>query len=162
MIDIQNEASQTREENQTKKGKKRAMSEPLSDDDESGDDMTMQVDIDVGAEGDPDLLVPMPEATGIEALRNKLHARMAELRNRGRPARRTGEPGDRDELLEERRRQRAAMRERRRKETKERIKRVEEMKGKKNKDNREERQKGNSTKVCQKYDSFFFKLTSTQ
>lgn len=80
-------------------------------------------------------LVPMPESSGIEALRKKLHTRMVELRNRGQ----SGEAGDRDELLEERRRQRATMRERRRKETREKIKREEEMRGKK--------QKGHSTKV---------------
>jgi hypothetical protein len=62
-----------------------------------------------------------------------------------------GEAGDRDELLEERRRQRAAMRERRWKETKEKIRKEEEMKGKKGKDRekekRENRDKGNLTKV---------------
>lgn len=149
MIEIQNEASQTREESQTKKGKKRAIPDLQSGEDEPGDDMAIQVDVDLAAEGDSDLLVPMPEASGIEALRNKLHIRMAELRNKGRPAPTKGEPGNRDELLEERRRQRAAMRERRRKETKEKIKRAEEMKGRRNKDNREERRKGHSTKVCQ-------------
>ncbi|KXN85271.1 Surfeit locus protein 6 [Leucoagaricus sp. SymC.cos] len=99
------------------------------------------------AEGDEEKLVPMPESTGISALRKKLHDRIAELRNKGRPW--SGEAGGRDELLEERRRQRAAMRERRRRETKEKIKREEEMKGKKNKDKdkREEKQKGNSTKT---------------
>lgn len=162
MIEIQNEAFQTQEDKQAKKRTKRTLPEPQSDDDPSGDDVAMQVDFDLGAEGeknDSDVgekLVPMPETNGIEALRNKLHIRMAEMRNKGRPAPTKGEPGDRDELLEERRRQRAAMRERRRKETKERIKRAEEMKGKKNKDSREERKKGNSTKVRQKHDSRIF------
>jgi FtsZ-interacting cell division protein ZipA len=53
----------------------------------------------------------MPVSGGIESLREKLHARMSQLRRGG------GETGDKDDLLEERRRQRAAMRERRRKET---------------------------------------------
>jgi len=44
-----------------------------------------------------------------------------------------GEAGDRDELLEDRRRQFAAMREKRWKETKEKIQREEEAKGKKGK-----------------------------
>ncbi|KAF7762436.1 hypothetical protein Agabi119p4_9029 [Agaricus bisporus var. burnettii] len=153
VIEIQNEAFQTQEDKQAKKRTKRTLPEPQSDDDPSGDDVAMQVDFDLGAEGeknDSDVgekLVPMPETNGIEALRNKLHIRMAEMRNKGRPAPTKGEPGNRDELLEERRRQRAAMRERRRKETKERIKRAEEMKGKKNKDSREERKKGNYTKT---------------
>lgn len=86
----------------------------------------------------------MPGSGGIEALRKKLHDRMAQLRNRGRYV---GEAGDRDALLEERRSQRAAMRDRRRKERKEKIRHEAETKGKKNKDRREEKQKGNATKV---------------
>lgn len=75
-------------------------------------------------------LKPMPEAGGIEVLREKLHTKIALLR-RGRPM--NEEAGDKDDLLEERRRQRAAMRERRRRETKEKIRREEEMKAKKTK-----------------------------
>ena len=97
-------------------------------------------------------ITPMPTSGGIEALRDKLHARMAALRRGGGAGNMNGvEPHDRDELLEERRRQRATMRERRRKETKEKIRRAEEMKGKKGKekekDKRENRDKGNMTKV---------------
>ncbi|KAF9446466.1 SURF6-domain-containing protein [Macrolepiota fuliginosa MF-IS2] len=153
IIDIQNETLQEQDNAKTKKNKKRKVSEPHSDDDGSEEDISMQVDIDLSAGEDEDdaegggELVPMPESGGIEALRKKLHDRMAKLRNRGRPAFASGEAGDRDELLEERRRQRAAMRERRRRETKEKIKREEEMKGKKNKDKREEKQKGNATKT---------------
>jgi hypothetical protein len=92
-------------------------------------------------------ILPMPVSGGIESLREKLHARMSQLR-RGAGG---GEAGDKDDLLEERRRQRAAMRERRRKETREKIRREEEMKGKKSKDKekekRENRDKGNVTKV---------------
>ena len=66
----------------------------------------------------------MPVSGGIESLREKLHARMSQLRRGG------GEAGDKDDLLEERRRQRAAMRERRRKETREKI-RTEEVKSSK-------------------------------
>lgn len=92
-------------------------------------------------------LVPMPESGGIQALREKLHARMAQLKRGGRWQAGGGEAGSRDELLDERRRQRAAMRERRRKETKEKIRREEEMKGKRGKDKEREKAKGSLTKV---------------
>ena len=116
----------------------------------------MDLDVDMQDENDEEdaedddddaELVPMHPSGGIESLRERLHARMAALR-RGGGANKT-EPQDRDELLEERRRQRAAMRERRRKETKEKIRRAEEMKGKKGKekDKRENRDKGNPTRV---------------
>ena len=99
----------------------------------------MDVNIDIPSDGAGDTEIqPMPVSGGIESLREKLHARMSQLRRGG------GEAGDKDDLLEERRRQRAAMRERRRKETREKIRTEEEMKGKKSKDNRE---KGNVTKV---------------
>jgi len=81
-------------------------------------------------EADMDLK-PMPDAGGIDVLREKLQAKIALLRRGGRPM--DGEAGDKDDLLEERRRQRGAMRERRRKETKEKIRREEEMKAKKTK-----------------------------
>ena len=108
----------------------------------------MPDDQDDGA-GDTEILT-MSVSGGIESLREKLHARISQLRRGG------GEAGDKDDLLEERRRQRAAMRERRRKETREKIRREEEMKGKKSKDKekekRENRHKGNVTKVI---DSIF-------
>ncbi|KAF8635000.1 hypothetical protein AX15_000613 [Amanita polypyramis BW_CC] len=87
-------------------------------------------------------IVPMPESGGIENLRKKLHARMDELKKRNKTPR--GEAGDRDELLEERRRQRAVMRERRRKETKEKIKKEAEIKGKKK---QKDASKGSQTKT---------------
>lgn len=115
----------------------------------------MDVDIDLGNDDDEEMeeqdagILPMPESGGIETLRDKLHARMAALRRGGN--KNGTEAGDRDELLEERRRQRAAMREKRRKETKEKIRREEEMKGKKSKekekDKKDSRDKGNLTKV---------------
>jgi len=117
----------------------------------------MDVDIDLPetnddnhVEEDGPQITPMPTSGGIESLREKLHARMAALRRGGGAMHTNGtEPHDRDGLLEERRRQRAAMRERRRKETKEKIRRAEEMKGKKGKekDKRENRDKGNLAKV---------------
>ena len=69
--------------------------------------------------GASDEMVPMPQVESITVLKGKLHARMVSLR---RPGAQNDEPGDRDELLEERRKQRAVLREKRRKETKERKK----------------------------------------
>jgi hypothetical protein len=65
----------------------------------------------------------MPVSGGIESLREKLHARMLQLC-------RGGEAGDKDDLLEERRRQRATMHERIREEEEREIRTEEEMKGK--------------------------------
>ena len=93
---------------------------------------------DAGMDVDDAPPVPMPASGGIQALRERLHARMAELRQKNRGG--AGEAGSRDELLEERRLQRAAMRERRRKETKEKIRREEERKGK-GKDKGKEKEK---------------------
>ncbi|KIM82723.1 hypothetical protein PILCRDRAFT_820017 [Piloderma croceum F 1598] len=90
-------------------------------------------------------IVPMQELGSISVLREKLHARMAALR-RGGTDKGDGEAGDRDELLEERRRQRAAMREKRRRETKEKIRREEEAKGKKGKE-KDSRAQGHLTKA---------------
>lgn len=91
-------------------------------------------------------VMPMPELGSIAALREKLHARMAALRRSGSKDGGNVEAGDRDELLEERRRQRAAMREKRRKETKEKIRLEEEAKGKKGK-RKDSRIQGHQTKV---------------
>ncbi|KAI6020281.1 hypothetical protein PISMIDRAFT_44120, partial [Pisolithus microcarpus 441] len=75
----------------------------------------------------PTEMVPMRPAESVTVLREKLHARMATLRQGG-----GGEPSSRDDLLEERRNQRAILREKRRKETKERKKaEKEKSKGKK-------------------------------
>ena len=106
--------------------------------------------IDEGSEeASEEKFVPMPETPGIQSLRDKLHARMEQLRrNKGRFTN-SGEPSSKDELLEERRRQRGLMRDRRRKETKEKIRREEENRngGKKGKE-KEKEKKGNQTKVC--------------
>ncbi|KIJ64924.1 hypothetical protein HYDPIDRAFT_111607 [Hydnomerulius pinastri MD-312] len=141
IVDLQNEAALEQEYEALKadkkgKGKRKAPSpSPAEDDDE--DDDAMQVDDLEGVEDQdatsslPDVadedMVPMPQAESIAALREKLHARMAALRKGGGQ----GEPGDKDELLEERRKQRAALREKRRKETRERRKA--EAEGKKDK-----------------------------
>jgi len=67
----------------------------------------------------------MPSTQGIQALRDKLHAKMDQLR-RDRVG---NQPETKDELLEERRKQRGLMRDRRRKETKEKIRLEKEKKG---------------------------------
>jgi hypothetical protein len=67
--------------------------------------------------------VPLSRPESIETLRAKLHAKIDAMRSKKRG-------GSKDELLEERRLQRAAMRERRRKETKAKIKREKESRGK--------------------------------
>ncbi|SJK97891.1 uncharacterized protein ARMOST_01147 [Armillaria ostoyae] len=150
VIDIQNERAK---QSSTSKGKRKA-ADPPSDGDADSSEGMMDVDIDLGddsknedeeTETPPADIVPMPQSNGIMALRQKLHHKMAEVRRGGHG----GEAGDRDELLEERRRQRAAMRERRRKETKERIKREEETRGKKGKDKekKDTRAQGNITKT---------------
>ena len=72
-------------------------------------------------------ITPMPSTQGIQALRDKLHAKMDQLRRN-----RVGDqPETKDELLEERRKQRGLMRDRRRKETKEKIRLEKEEKEKK-------------------------------
>ncbi|KAG2757252.1 SURF6-domain-containing protein, partial [Suillus brevipes Sb2] len=124
VIDLQNEVALELEgANSKAKGKRKAAvlgSDSDADDDE--DDVMQVDDVDlsdsaVAAPLDP--LVPMAKPESIASLRDKLHLRMAALRRGGQGG---GEPGDKDELLEERRKQRAALREKRRKETKERRK----------------------------------------
>ncbi|TFK65005.1 hypothetical protein BDN72DRAFT_801631 [Pluteus cervinus] len=156
ILDIQNETAASKSKSKGKGKQKQVdqddQDEDSSNDDASSDEGNMQVDIDLDDDeedlgmdvysSEPDQIVPMPTSGGIENLRDKLHARMAQLRRGNRRLYTNGgEAGDRDELLEERRRQRAAMRERRRKETKEKIKREEEMRGKKPKDKEAEKQK---------------------
>jgi hypothetical protein len=89
----------------------------------SGSDLDEDDDAEDADDGVSAPLVPMAAASDVSALRAKLHARMATLRRGGAPA-------SRDELLDERRAARAAMRERRRKETREKIRRQEEARGK--------------------------------
>lgn len=141
-MDLQNEARAS--------SSKRKLDEPDSEDGDDEDDDEMSVDVDLEAEDDDDddvdmdeSLVPMAQSGGISELRDKLHARMAQLRRGGRA------PSGRDELLEERRRQRGAMRDRRRQATKEKIKREEESKTKRKPDigKDEKKKQGNITKV---------------
>ncbi|THU84549.1 hypothetical protein K435DRAFT_870138 [Dendrothele bispora CBS 962.96] len=167
IVDIQNEAALAKQSSKQKtngkdkdkdKGKRKATEDDSEDDGDDEDAMDVDVRIDEGFSDsdsgrsddeeeeeeeddaamkvDTDTLVPMPSTSDISVLREKLHAKMLALRRGGKPAN-DGEAGDRDELLEERRKQRAILRERRRKETKEKKKREEETKGKKAKERKE-------------------------
>jgi len=71
--------------------------------------------------------VPLSQPESIETLRAKLHAKIETLRSNKRH---DAEGKSKDELLEERRLHRAALRERRRKETKAKIQKEKERKGK--------------------------------
>ncbi|OSD01056.1 SURF6-domain-containing protein [Trametes coccinea BRFM310] len=158
ILDIQSEALAARTQDATSR-KRKSRDDHSEHSDSDGDDdqhhHSADEDDEHGMDIDMDAPpVPMPESGGIEALREKLHARMAQLRNKGKGRQygegAGGEPGSRDELLEERRRQRAAMRERRRKETKEKIRREEERRGKgkeKDKGKEKQQQKGPTTKT---------------
>ncbi|KAF8452848.1 surfeit locus protein 6-domain-containing protein [Boletus edulis BED1] len=130
IIEIQNEAALEQELNTLnadvdRKGKRKASSPPGEEDSDDDDDA-----MDVDGLHINDVAVPMPQVESIAALKEKLHARMATLR---RPSAQNDEPGDRDALLEERRQQRATLREKRRKETRERIKAETERKNDKGK-----------------------------
>lgn len=103
-------------------------------DEDGGKDVGDAMDVD-------DEMVPMPRAESITVLKDKLHARIAALRQ---PVAQNDEPGDRDELLEERRKQRAALREKRRKETRERRKA--EAEGKRAKGKAKEKEKEQDSK----------------
>lgn len=140
IVDIQNETAVRLENSRkTDKGKHVVSTPPHSphsdsedggeDEDEEERDDAMQLDGDeeesrAANEETPVEMVPMRPTESVTVLKEKLHARMAALRQGG-----GGEPGNKDELLEERRKQRATLREKRRKETKER-KRAEKEKAK--------------------------------
>ena len=160
MLDIQNDALASTQASAKGKGKRKAAAVESDDSDDDSDAMHLDgplSDSNAGDNSDSDDMnlgedappVPMPASGGIQELREKLHAGMAQLKQKGRGGVGSGEPGSRDELLEERRQQRAAMRERRRKETKEKIRREEERKGKgKEKGKEKEKQvKGPQNKV---------------
>ncbi|TFK22432.1 SURF6-domain-containing protein [Coprinopsis marcescibilis] len=136
-----------------------ADSSDVSDDEDEDVDMEVQFDNDNDSEDDDDNvdenndeddddLVPMPSAEGgIAVLRQKLHDKIDRLRNRNRGT--WYEASSKDELLEERRQQRAALRERRRKETRERLRRESELRKSKSgkaslKDKDAEREKAKS------------------
>lgn len=163
ILELQQEAAlekeQERSQSQKAKGKRKAAEADLEDDDEMDVDITFDADDDAeegsddgenvdmdeeGGEGQD--VQPMPASGGIQELRDRLHARMAALRRGGRGGGYVDwEASSRDDLIEERRRQRATLRENRRKETREKIKREAEAKGKKGKE--KDRTAGPTTKV---------------
>lgn len=90
--------------------------------------------MDVDQDMDTEDLVPISGSTSIVELREKLHNRMSLLRRGNAPPTSFKQPpNDKDALIEQRRRERATLRENRRKETKEKIRREAEAKGKKKK-----------------------------
>ncbi|KAK7683560.1 hypothetical protein QCA50_013397 [Cerrena zonata] len=151
ILELQQEVAlakeQERSPSQKAKGKRKAAEADLDDDNEMDIDMSFDGDDDVeggsddgsdvdmgedGGEGEGQDVQPMPMSGGIQDLRDRLHARMAALRRGGRGGGfNNWEAGSRDDLIEERRRQRATLRENRRKETREKIKKEAEAKGKK-------------------------------
>jgi hypothetical protein len=110
------------------KGKQKAPTPDDSDGDvlQPGIDFQMQ-DIESEPEEVASRAVPLSRPESIETLRAKLHAKIDTIRSKKRS---DNEGSSRDELLEERRLHRAALRERRRKETKAKIQREKERKGK--------------------------------
>lgn len=128
IVDLQNEAAVAMMS--SSKGKRKA--HPPEDEDDD-DDATFNRDSDAimaDVNGNEDLVSMTDSRDGILAIRAKLQTKIASLK-RGGPV--TDEAGNRDELLDQRRRQRAALREKRRKETNEKIKKEKEGKQKKEK-----------------------------
>ncbi|KAH7106872.1 SURF6-domain-containing protein [Auriculariales sp. MPI-PUGE-AT-0066] len=143
IVELQEEAAAAE-----RKGKGKQASLVSDDEDEDGDesDGGMQVQSDED-ERDPARanvkLRPMPANASIADLRNKLHARMDQLRN----GRRADGFGGRDELLQKRR---AALRENRRQKTREKIREGRESSSTKSKDKEKQQQKSQSfnAKAC--------------
>ncbi|KAK1225746.1 hypothetical protein PQX77_011307 [Marasmius sp. AFHP31] len=148
VVDLQNEAAQTKG-----KGKGKRKADDTDSDTDDDDDVEVDVDMDSDEAEDEDdsmavdsPLVPMTPSGGIQDLRAKLHAKIHSLRrgNRGdTPA------TDKDSLLEERRHQRAAMRERRRKETREKKRREEELRNTKSSKTAREKQQNDKVQAVQ-------------
>jgi hypothetical protein len=109
------------------KGKQKA---PIPDDSD-GDVLQPGTDFQIqDIESDPEedaRAVPLSRPESIETLRAKLHGKIDAIRSKKRGY---NEGSSKDELLEERRLHRAALRERRRRETKAKIQREKERKGK--------------------------------
>jgi hypothetical protein len=120
VLDLQSEHIST--------GKGKGKQKASAPDDSNGEEISSELDVhmdDPDPEDDLVPIVPLPQSESIEALRAKLRAKIETMRSRKR-----GEGNSKDDLLEERRLQRGAMRERRRKETKEKIRKEKESKGK--------------------------------
>ncbi|QRV98872.1 ribosomal RNA-processing protein 14 [Ceratobasidium sp. AG-Ba] len=142
VLEIQKEAVGLTSASSKQKGKQKAG--PESDDSDDPDvDMTDLSDGSGSDEDESSPPKPMQAQESISTLRSKLHARIDNLkRDRSAP---TGEPGSRDELLEEQRRKRSLLRENRRQATRERKKK--ENKDKSKKGGVQDRDKGHSVKT---------------
>lgn len=142
VVDLQKEAADSKAQLSKKgKGKQKATQDSVDSDDPDVD-MADLSDESAASDDDGSPPKPMPSYESISTLRSKLHARIDSFkRDRGAP----GEPGSRDELLEEQRRKRGLLRENRRQATRER-KRKEEA-GKPKKPAAQDRDKGHQTKV---------------
>jgi hypothetical protein len=124
------------------KGKQKAVLEAGDSDDPDVNMEDLSNAVDAVEESAP-VPNPMPSYESISTIRAKLHARIDNLRReRGATA---GEPGSRDELLEEQRRKRGLLREKRRQATRERKRREEA--GKQKNSGVQEREKGSQAKV---------------
>jgi hypothetical protein len=109
------------------KGKQKASAPDDSDEDVQSREVDLMHDAGSDSEAGVTHDVPLSRPESIETLRAKLHAKIESMRSKKRG---DAEGNSKDELLEERRLHRAAMRERRRKETKAKIQREKERKGK--------------------------------
>ncbi|KAG9095197.1 hypothetical protein FS749_010897 [Ceratobasidium sp. UAMH 11750] len=142
ILELQKEAVNSQPVSSKQKGKQKAVPEPNDSDDPDVDMADLSDDPEAGNDDDP-TPKPIPPYESITTLRSKLHARIDSFkRDRGAP---TGEPGSRDELLEEQRRKRGLLRENRRQATRERKKREEASKSKKSPTH--EREKGHHVKA---------------
>ncbi|KAJ1301016.1 hypothetical protein OPQ81_003439 [Rhizoctonia solani] len=143
VIEIQREAAGLKDStssNLKQKGKQKA----TPDDGDSDDPDVEMADLsDTPNDSAPAVTQPMPSYESISTIRAKLHARIDSLKQERGAV--TGEPGSRDELLEEQRRKRGLLREKRRQATRER-KRNEEA-GKQKKSGAQERDKGHQAKT---------------
>ena len=120
MLDLQSEHIST--------GKGKGKQKASTPDDSNGEEISSELDVHMDdPEDDLVPIVPLPQSESIEALRAKLRAKIETMRSKKRG---DGEGNSKDDLLEERRLQRGAMRERRRKETKEKIRKEKESKAK--------------------------------
>ncbi|KAG8698227.1 hypothetical protein FRC09_007353 [Ceratobasidium sp. 395] len=144
ILELQKEAAEAKLATSKEKGKQKAVLDSDDSDDPDVDMADLSDDPEVANNDAPaPAPTPIPSYESITTLRSKLHARIDSFkRDRGAP---TGEPGNRDELLEEQRRKRGLLRENRRKATRERKKHEEA--GKSKKSTAQEREKGHHVKT---------------
>ena len=143
------------------KGKQKAPTPDDSDGDELQPeaDFLMQ-DAESDLDDDASHAVPLSRPQSIETLRAKLHAKIDAARSKKQG---DNEGSSKDELLEERRLHRAALRERRRKETKAKIQRERERKGRpKEKSEKTTTLPAKVSRICRAYSLIFYPRYQTQ